>query len=72
MNPHLFYLFEKAPELLQRNLAIPICIQLGHEGLQLHLAHVATQLAQLTGVYRARVVLVNSLKIVNNSFPIIT
>ena len=58
----LFHLFEQSPELLQRDLPIPVSIQLGHQLLHLLLAHVAAaQLAELTGVYRARVVLVNRL-----------
>ena len=55
----LFHLFEQSPELLQRDLPIPVRVQLGHELLHLLLAHVAAaELAELTGVYRARVVLV--------------
>ena len=58
----LFHLFEQSPELLQRDLPIPVSVQLGHQLLHLLLAHVAAaELAELTGVYRARVVLVNRL-----------
>ena len=60
----LFNLLEQASELLQRNLPVSVRVQLGHQLLHLLLAHVAAaELAELTGVYRARVVLVYRLAI---------
>ena len=57
----IIHMFEKHSELLECDLAIPILVQLVHQGLQLLLTHAPAQLAQLPGVYRARVVSINSL-----------
>ena len=57
----LVHLLKKPPELLKCDLPITVLVQLVHQGLQLLLAHVAAQLAELSGIYGARVVFVNSL-----------
>ena len=57
----IIHMFEKHPELIECDLAIPILVQLVHQGLQLLLTHAPTQLPQLPRVYRARVVSINSL-----------
>ena len=59
----LLHLLEQAPELLQGDLAVPVRVELGHQLLQLLLAHVAApELAQLTRINRPGVVLVNCLR----------
>ena len=60
----LLNLLKEGPELLERDLSIPVLVQLVHQGCQLLLTHTSTQLAELTGIYRARVVLINSLLMV--------
>ena len=62
----LLHLFEQSPELLQSDLTISISVKLGHQLLQLLLAHASTQLAQLTRINRTRVVFVNSLDNIND------
>ena len=48
----LFYIhiLEEPPELLESNLAVPVLVQLLHEGVHLLLRHVTRQLGQLAGV----------------------
>ena len=44
-------MFEQTPELLECDLAVPVSVELGHQLVQLLLAHVAApELAQLACV----------------------
>ena len=59
----LFHVFEQTPELLECNLAVPVGVQLGHQLVQLLLAHVAApELAQFAGVNWPGVIFVNRLR----------